>query len=59
MNSALSRNTRLDGDGYTRGYIKMKIFEGVKDPLRSSFMLLDFSRVPLIEVLNKALNLDH
>jgi Glu-tRNA(Gln) amidotransferase subunit E-like FAD-binding protein len=38
---------------------KRQFLKALKEPLRSSFALLDFSTVPLMEVVNMALNLDH
>jgi hypothetical protein len=38
---------------------KQHFLKALKEPLRSSFALLDFSTVPLTEVINQALNLDH
>ena len=38
---------------------KRQFLKVLKEPLRSSFALLDFSNVPLTEVINRALNLDH
>jgi hypothetical protein len=38
---------------------KRQFLKALKEPLRSSFTLLDFSMVPLMEVVNWALNLDH
>ena len=38
---------------------KRKFVKSLKEPLRSSFELLDFSNVPLTEVVNQALNLNH
>jgi hypothetical protein len=38
---------------------KRQFLKALKEPLRSSFALLDSSTVPLTEIVNRALNLDH
>ena len=38
---------------------RRQFLKALKEPLRSSFALLDFSTVPISEVINRALNLDH
>ena len=38
---------------------KWQFLKALKEPVRSSFALLDFSTVPLTEVVYRALNLDH
>ena len=38
---------------------KRQFLKALKEPLRSSFALLDFTTVPVTEVINRALNLDH
>jgi hypothetical protein len=38
---------------------KRQLLKALKEPLRSSFALLDFSTVPFTEVVNWVLNLDH
>ena len=38
---------------------KRQFLKALKEPLWSSFALLDFTTVPISEVINRALNLDH
>jgi hypothetical protein len=38
---------------------KRQFLKALWEPLRSSFALMDASTVPLTEIVNKALNLDH
>ena len=38
---------------------KRHFLKALKEPLWSSFALLDFTTVPVTEVINRALNLDH
>jgi hypothetical protein len=38
---------------------KRQFLKALKEPLCSSFALLDFSNISLTEVFNRALNLDH
>jgi hypothetical protein len=46
-------------DAPTEVMQKGKFLKALKEPLRSSFALLDFSSIPLTEGFNRALNLDH
>jgi hypothetical protein len=46
-------------DAPTEEMQKRQFLKALKEPLRSSFALLDFSNTPLWEVFNRALNLDH
>jgi hypothetical protein len=39
--------------------IKRKFLKALREPLRSAFALMDASTVPLTEIVNRALNLDH
>jgi hypothetical protein len=38
---------------------KRQFLKALREPLRSSFAMLDVSTVPLTEIVNRALNLDH
>jgi hypothetical protein len=38
---------------------KRQFLKALREPLRSSFAMVDFSTVPLTEIVNKALNLNH
>jgi hypothetical protein len=46
-------------DAPTEEMQKRQFLKALKEPLRSSFALLDFSSIPLTEVFNRALNQDH
>jgi hypothetical protein len=46
-------------DALTVEMQERSFLKALKEPLRSSFALLDFSNTPLSEVFNRALNLDH
>jgi hypothetical protein len=46
-------------DAPTEEMQKRQFLKALKEPLRSSFVLLDFSCIPLTEVFNRTLNLDH
>jgi hypothetical protein len=43
----------------TENIQKRQFLKALKEPLRSSFALLDFSTVPLTEVVKRVLNLNH
>jgi hypothetical protein len=41
------------------GIQKRQFLKALREPLRSAFALMDASMVPLTEIVNRALNLDH
>ena len=51
----------MEGGGRpaTEDIPKRQFLKALKEPLRSSYALLDFTMVPITEVINRALNLDH
>jgi hypothetical protein len=38
---------------------KRQFLKALREPLRSAFALMDASTMPLTEIVNRALNLDH